>query len=189
VDLAAHEGYPGHHVYNALLEQHMSRERGWVEFTVYPLFSPQSLIAEGRANFGIEVAFPGDEQLAFERDILFPLAGIDPKRAAAYHDVLKLVSQLDYAGNEAGRRYLDGEISGDQASDWLTRFALMPPDRARQRVRFLDQYRSYVINYNLGRDLVREYIERKGGTVDQPEKRWEEFAKLLSSPRLPSGLR
>src|SRR5262249_31375323 len=73
IDLACPEGYPGHHVYNALLEQHLVRDRGWIEFTVYPLFSPQSLIAEGTANYGIEVAFPGDERLAFERDVLFPL--------------------------------------------------------------------------------------------------------------------
>ncbi len=42
VDLACHEGYPGHHVYNALLEKHLVRDRGWVEFSIYPLFSPQS---------------------------------------------------------------------------------------------------------------------------------------------------
>ena len=61
------------------------RDRGWVEFTVYPLFSPQSLIAEGTANFGIEVAFPGDERVAFEREVLFPLAGLDPARADDYY--------------------------------------------------------------------------------------------------------
>src|SRR5947208_16966362 len=78
VDLACHEGYPGHHVYNALLEQRLVRDRGWIEFTIYPLFSPQSLIAEGTANYGIEVAFPGDERAAFERDVLYPEAGLDP---------------------------------------------------------------------------------------------------------------
>ena len=82
LDLAAHEGYPGHHVYNALLERHVVRERGWFEASVYPLFSPQSLIAEGTANFGIDVAFPGPERLAFEREVLFPLAGLDPESAA-----------------------------------------------------------------------------------------------------------
>jgi hypothetical protein len=66
VDLACHEGYPGHHVYNLLLEQHMVQERGWREFSVYPLFSPQSLIAEGTANFGIDVAFPAEERVRFE---------------------------------------------------------------------------------------------------------------------------
>ena len=75
IDLACHEGYPGHHVYNVLLEQHLVRERGWQEYTVYPLFSPQSLIAEGTANYGIEVAFPDDERRRFERDVLFPAAG------------------------------------------------------------------------------------------------------------------
>ncbi|HAP35732.1 MAG TPA: hypothetical protein DCQ28_07230, partial [Bacteroidetes bacterium] len=55
VDLAAHEGYPGHHVYNVLLETELMRKKGWIEFSIYPLFSPQSLIAEGSANFGIDV--------------------------------------------------------------------------------------------------------------------------------------
>jgi hypothetical protein len=53
---------------------------------------------------------------------------------------------------------------------------------------FIDQYRSYVINYNLGRDMVRRWVESRGGTADQPERRWEVFSGLLSSPRLPSGL-
>ena len=77
IDLACHEGYPGHHVYNALLEQALVRERGWVEISMYPLFSPQSLIAEGSANYGIDMAFPAAERMAFERDSLFPLAGLD----------------------------------------------------------------------------------------------------------------
>src|SRR5205085_9286247 len=51
VDLGCHEGYPGHHVYNILLEEKLSRGRGWIEFTIYPLYSPQSFIAEGSANY------------------------------------------------------------------------------------------------------------------------------------------
>ena len=189
IDLACHEGYPGHHVYNALLEQHLVKERGWIEFTVYPLFSPQSLIAEGTANFGIEVAFPGHERIDYERTKLFPLAGLDPARAAEYYEVMALVDQLSYAGNEAARQYIDGKIDAAAATAWLERYALMPHDRAAQRVRFFDQYRSYVINYNYGKDLVRAFIESRGGTPDQPAQRWREFEQLLSSPRLPSGLR
>lgn len=189
LDLAAHEGYPGHHVYNTLLEARLVEDRGWVEFSVYPLFSPQSLIAEGSANFGVEVAFPGDERIAFERDVLFPLAGLDPDRVEEYYRVHALAAELSYAGNEAARGYLNGEWSAARAIDWLTTYALMSPERARQRIRFFDTYRSYVINYNLGQDLVREYIERRGGTADRPDRRWQEFEALLASPRLPSGLR
>ena len=131
IDLACHEGYPGHHVYNALLEKHLVKDRGWVEFTVYPLFSPQSLIAEGTANFGIEVAFPGQGARRVRAGHrCFPLAGLDPARAAEYYEVQALVDQLSYAGNEAARRYLNGEIDAAQAAAWLERYALMPHDRA-----------------------------------------------------------
>ena len=189
IDLACHEGYPGHHVYNTLLERHLVRDRGWVEFSIYPLFSPQSLIAEGTANFGIEVAFPGAERTAFESEKLYPLAGLDPAKAARYAEVQKLIQGLSYAGNEAARRYLGGEISRQEAEAWMVRYALMAPERAAQRVRFIDQYRSYVINYNLGQDLVREHVEKQGGTADHPDRRWEVFKQLISSPRLPSDLR
>jgi hypothetical protein len=189
VDLACHEGYPGHHVYNALLEKTLVSDRGWVEYTVYPLFSPQSLIAEGTANYGIEVAFPGDERAAFERQRLFPLAGLDPAQADAYHRVQRLLENFDYAGNEVARGLIDGTMDGTAAAKWLETYTLATPDRANQQLRFVEKYRSYVINYNLGRDLVRAYIERRGGTADQPDRRWEEFKRLLASPRLPSGLR
>jgi hypothetical protein len=189
VDLACHEGYPGHHVYNALLEKHLVRDRGWVEFSVYPLFSPQSLIAEGTANYGIEVAFPGPQRIEFERSVLFPEAGLDAARADGYYRVQALVDQLSYAGNEAARRYLNGAIDRAAAVAWLERYALMPKDRAEQRVRFFDQYRSYVINYNLGKDLVRRFVEARAGVSATDARRWEEFEKLLSSPRLPSTLK
>ena len=188
IDLACHEGYPGHHVYNALLEKHLVRDRGWPEFSVYPLFSPQSLIAEGTANFGIEIAFPGAERVAFEKAVLFPAAGLDPTKAADFYETMALVEELSYAGNEAARRYLNGEIDRAAAETWLERYALSSRERAAQRVRFFDQYRSYVINYNLGKDMVRRYIESKGGTADNPAARWKAFETLLSSPRLPSNL-
>ncbi|MFL6247548.1 MAG: hypothetical protein ACJ74H_16105, partial [Thermoanaerobaculia bacterium] len=182
IDLACHEGYPGHHVYNALLEKTLVRERGWVEFSVYALFSAQSLIAEGSANYGIDVAFPANERVEMERETLFPIAGLDAARAAQYYRVYDLISRTGYAGNEAARQYIDGKFTAEQAAEWLTTYALMEPARAQQRVKFFDQYRSYVINYNLGKDLVRHYVERHAQGDER--KRWEVFADLLSSPRL-----
>jgi hypothetical protein len=172
-----------------LLEKHLVKDRGWIEYTVYPLFSPQSLIAEGTANFGIEVAFPPADRVTYEKDVLFPLAGLDVKRVQEYYDVLALVDKLSYAGNEAARRYLDGKIDRAGAVAWLERYAMYPKARAEQRVKFIDQYRSYVINYNLGKDLIRAYIEKKAGRDASEMRRWREFMALLSSPRLPSGLK
>ncbi len=83
---------------------------------------------------------------------------------------------------------VNGEINAAAAASWLEKYSLLDPARAQQRVRFIDHYRSYVINYNLGEDMVRNYIERRGGTEDHPDKRWQEFENLLSSPQLPSSL-
>lgn len=185
VDLGCHEGYPGHHTFNALLERHLVNDRGWIEYSLYPLFSPQSLIAEGSGNYGIELAFPGAERVTFERDVLFPLAGLDAAEADRYYELEQLLSQLDYAGNEAARDYLNGSIDREQAVQWLVDYSLSSPERARQRIDFFDTYRSYVINYNLGRDLVRDYVERD---TDDLAERWSRFEQLLSSPMSPGDL-
>lgn len=189
IDLACHEGYPGHHVFNALLEQNLVNGKGWKEYSVYPLFSPQSLIAEGSANYGIDVAFPGQDRINYEREVLFPLAGLDANKADQYYEVLGLIGKLSYAGNEAARMYLNGELSREEAAKWMEKYQLNEPQRAMQRTRFFDQYRSYVINYNLGKDLVANYVESKGGTSDNPDKRWEIFKELLSNPNTASTIK
>jgi hypothetical protein len=186
VDLACHEGYPGHHVYSALREQALFRERGWVEISMYPLFSPTSLIAEGSANFGVDMAFPAAARVAYERDSLFPLAGLDPSLAAPNAEVRQIMERLNYARNEAARGYLDGKLDAAAAREMMQRSWLMAPDAAAKTLRFIDTYRSYVINYNLGRDLVAEWVQRTAG--DSEQARWRAFGALLSGPHLPRDL-
>ena len=187
VELACHEGYPGHHVYNASLEKALFRDRGWVEISVYPLFSPQSLIAEGSANYGIDMVFPPTERTAFERDSLFPLAGLDAALAERNAAVRAVVEDLNYARNEVARRYLDGQLTRPQAEAAMGRYWLIAPDAAAKHLRFIDTYRSYVINYNVGRDLVADWVQRQAG--NSVAARWKAFGTLLSSPRLPDDLR
>ncbi len=186
VDLGCHEGYPGHHTFNALLEKHLVQDKGWLEFSLYPLFSPQSLIAEGSGNYGIDLAFPGEERIAFEKEALFPLAGLDASEADRYYELLALLARLDYAGNEAARDYLNGAIDREAAVQWLVDYTLSSPERALKRTEFFDAYRSYVINYNLGKDIVREYVERNDPGL---EERWTRFEQLLSSPLTAADLR
>jgi hypothetical protein len=185
VDLGCHEGYPGHHTFNALLEHHLVKQLGWNEFSLYPLFSPMSLIAEGSGNYGIELAFPGDERVQFERDVLFPLASLDAAEADRYYALEKLLGRLNYAGNEAARDYLNGTIDGEAAEQWLIDYTMSSPERAAQRLQFIETYRSYVINYNLGKDMVRDYVERDAANQDD---RWRRFTEMLSTPVLPQDL-
>lgn len=184
VDLASHEGYPGHHVFNSLMEKHLVNGKGWLEYSVYPLYSPLSLLAEGSANYGIEVAYNHTERMAFEKAVLFPLAGLDPEKAEAYYQVESLLGKLSYAGNVAAKRYLDGQIDKEQATAFLMKYELSTPEKSNQRVGFIERYRAYVINYNLGKDLVKDYVEFRSG--DDEQKRWQVFADLLSNPKSAS---
>ena len=185
VDLGCHEGYPGHHTFNALLEENLVKGQGWIEYSLYPLFSPQSLIAEGSGNYGIDLAFPGEERMAFEKDVLFPLAGLEAGNADLYYEISELIAQLNFAGNEAARDYLNGAMTREEAAKWLQDYGMMREDKSFQRTRFIDAYRSYVINYNHGKAMVAEYIEAGDPDIDE---RWARFEKLLSSPMLPEDL-
>ncbi|MEH6826899.1 hypothetical protein [Parasphingorhabdus sp.] len=185
VDLGCHEGYPGHHVYNMLLEQNLTRGRGWQEFSIYPLYSPQSLIAEGSANYGIELAFSGQERLDYEREVLYPLAGLDPDTAAAYWALQIAKQALSGARMTIAQQYLDGEITREQAVALNQKYQLVSRERAEQMTDFNEQYRSYVINYGLGMEMVRDWIEAQG---DAPVWRWKAMERLLSEPMLPGDL-
>jgi hypothetical protein len=180
IDVGSHESYPGHHVYNMLLEQNLYRDKGYVEMSVYPLYSPQSLIAEGSANYGIDVVFPGDDKTRFASEVLLPLAGLDTTGISLYFKALAIREKLNFVRNEVGRKLLDNGLTEEEAATWLQNYGLYNAETALKSIAFIKNYRTYVINYNYGLELVREYIESRGGTAANPEKRWELFAELLS---------
>ena len=185
IDVGSHESYPGHHVYNMLLEKNLYQDKGWVEISLYPLFSPQSFIAEGSANYGIDLVFPGDKKIRFAKEKLLPLAGLDTTFIGIYFKSLAIRGKLNYARNEAARGIVNQTMNDQQALDWLMNYCLYNQETALKSISFIKKYRSYVINYNYGQDLVRNYIESNGADT---EKRWEVFEKLLSNPVLPKEL-
>lgn len=184
--LMCHEGYPGHHVLNTLLEERLVKARGWIEYTVYPLFSSMSLLAEGTADFGKTLVFPNDSQWQWERDTLYPIAGIDPSLAELNQRISQLTRLLDYAKIDAARAYLDGTRSGPETVAWLQEFTFATAKEAERSLSFVDTYRSYVVNYRLGEDLIQQHIDRVAGT--DPNARWKAFIDLLSSPPIVSDL-
>lgn len=185
IDLGCHEGYPGHHVLNSLLEQKLTRAKGWIEFSVYPLFSPQSLIAEGSANYGIRLAFPGLQKATFEARTLYPLAGLPPAEAKRYGALLDATKGLSGALLTIDREYLDGRIDDRRALDLIRKYSLVSEERAKKSLSFVKQYRSYVINYGLGEDMIRRDVESRRGE----QARWKRFEQIISEPTLPSDLR
>jgi hypothetical protein len=184
IGYGCHEGYPGHHVQGISAER-LYRDRGWAEFSVLPLFSPQGPLNEGGANYGVDLAFPGGQKLAFERDTLFPLAGLDPATAPALADLREALEELRGATLTVQQQYLDGEIDREQAIELVRRYGVTSRARAERSIAFADHYRSYVINYSAGEDVVRAFVERAG---DNPDAHWRAYQSILTQPTLPADL-
>jgi hypothetical protein len=177
-----HEGYPGHHVYNVLLEDRLVKGRGYVEYTVYPLYSPQSLLAEGSANVGIDILFSDDERRRVLTQVLGPAAGVPADAILAIDRIRDALKPLKYVNGEATRMLLDEGVSEAEVVAFVARWGLVSEDKARKSVQFGRTYRSYVFNYSLGEDLVRDWI----GTG--PDRR-ARFYALLDRPVVPSSLK
>ena len=84
------------------------------------------------------------------------------------------------------RRVPAGAARQAQRQSRFDRPRLCPIEPDHQSVAFTKQYRSYVINYGLGMDMIRADIERAGAS---PQTRWKRMERLLSEPTLPSDLK
>jgi hypothetical protein len=175
--LGCHEGYPGHHVWNVLIENNLLNKKGWIEYSIFPLFSPYALIAEGSANYGVELAFPDNQKMLYEQGVLFPIAGLDPTTADVLDKLNQLTDQLSHSITATAQLYLNGDISRDQAIEQRRKYALVSQQKAEQSVRFIEQYRAYVLNYNLGKDIVSAYVNNQ--SQDEAGK-WQAFERMLT---------
>lgn len=177
-----HEGYPGHHTYNVLLEDKLMKGKGWIEYAVYPLYSPQSLIAEGTANVAEDLIFSEDQRRRVLAGVLAPVAHVDPQAVLAWDAVREAMHPLRHVRPEASRMLLDEGMSEDDAATFLRKWSLIDEAKARKAIDFAKTYRSYVYNYTLGEDVVRAYI---GTGPDRVER----FYDILSRPVVPSDLK
>jgi hypothetical protein len=184
IQTGCHEGYPGHHV-QGIYNERQYRQRGLIEFSVAPLYSPTSALNEGGADFGVDLAFPGDERVRFEATVLYPLAGLDPSTAPVYGALREALHDLSGAGLTIAAMYLDGEIDRVRALELTQRYQLISRERAERSLAFTEQYRSYVINYSAGKELIRAYAHRAG---QDEAAHWAAYERILSELMLPMDL-
>ncbi len=178
LQLACHEAYPGHHAYNAIVEAQLVRDRGMAEFTVQPAFSPQSFVSEAMATVAAEVAFPWTERLAFERDQLFPLAGLDGGQAERYLHIERLVDELQLAQVPIARLYLDGDLDFVRAALALEEQALMV--HSEVTLKYLNEYRTYMLCYTLGRHWLETSLGGPAHPQNPDQDLWQRYREWIA---------
>jgi hypothetical protein len=173
LELACHEGYPGHHVFNLLADDELVRKRHWVEFTVQPVFSPQSFLSEAAATVAPDIAFTEAERIRVEREILFPAAGLDRSLAALHVKVERLMKELDPEILDISRDYLDGKLEFFRAAEALEDRALMA--HGEVLLRYLNEFRTYAVTYTAGRNVMADWLANGAGTP------WDRLRELATS--------
>lgn len=177
LQLACHETYPGHHAYNSLREVQLAREHR-TEFMVQPTFSPQSLLSEAAATFAPDLVFPEPERTRFERDELFPIAGIDKRQAETYGRVERLVDALHVAEPYIARDYLDGKLEFVRAGSAFETQVLMAQSDAT--LKYINEYRTYMTTYTYGLDLVARVVDQGTPRREPEDVRWRRFVGIIT---------
>jgi hypothetical protein len=173
LELACHEGYPGHHVYSLLRDRALVEGRGWSEFSVTPLFSPDAFVAEATASLAAMMVFSNEERLAFERDVLFPQAGLNASETESYLTIIRLRDQLNDPLARVVEAYLSGDMDIVEAGWALESETLMAHPLAT--LQFVNEYRGYALAYTLGKARLMPII----GPDVPADERWRNFMRII----------
>ncbi|HEV2528863.1 MAG TPA: hypothetical protein VGT61_10490 [Thermomicrobiales bacterium] len=181
--LVAHEAYPGHHTEHLLKERRLFRERGWGEFAVQLILTPQAVISEGIATLAESIIFPGDEAVRWQVEELYPAAGVSGN-VAQQLQVEQAQRALRAVASNAGLMLHAEGRSEDEVVAYLMRYGLRTEESARHQLRFLTDplWRAYVFTYHAGRDILHDWLHRPG---EEPTAR---FARLLTMPTSPAAI-
>lgn len=175
LQLAAHEGTPGHHAQHVLASSALAQGRGWRERLLHPSFGPHRLFAEGAAEAGAELLLPLDARVRVCREVLLPAAGLPTAVAETLVRVERLAAGLDLEVAYIAADYLDTPLGTEAATTRLRDEAMVldPPGM----LGFIEKQRTKMLAYPVGRRLVREAVER-GGTTDA---RWARLARISTT--------
>jgi hypothetical protein len=118
---------------------------GRPELRAIPLFTPDAFATEAAAVTASALVFDDDERLAFERDVLYPLAGLPGDAAGRHIRVHSLLTRLAPAIGSALVDYLAGTRDYVETAWALQSDALMEHPRAT--IQFANQYRGFALAY------------------------------------------
>lgn len=156
LDVACHEGYPGHHAQLLLFEDNAPPPGLPIEERVLLLRAPDSVLREGAANYGVDLVWTPEERLAFERDVLFPLAGLPPAQADRAAQIHRILMELGDAAMPMLQDYRDKTISFNTATVRLEREAMVTSPAAL--LEFVDRHGAYVVGYTVARKRIATFI-------------------------------
>jgi hypothetical protein len=179
--IAAHEGYPGHHVEQTLKDLFLYQTKGMFEHCVCLIPSPKRVIYEGVGDIAMNVLYSYEEGARKAYELLCPNSskedGIESliKQWRAGYKAIGLWTNLSY------HAHVDG-WNEEKLIKYGTQFGYHTKKE-------LEWYLDFILNpltatYSFCYSTGRQLIEKKFGEHPSPEN----FKMLLTQPLLPSDL-
>lgn len=182
-DLIAHEAYPGHHTEHALKEIELYHRKGWGEYAVQLINTPECVISEGIATLAAGWIFEGDEADRWIAADLKRSTGIvlDPEREFGIDRAGKALRAV---GANAALLLHDQGAGEDEVVAYLMRYGLEDEARARQGLKFIGDplWRAYIFCYHAGRDLLGAWLDQA------PADRNTRIRTLMLEPVTPGQI-
>lgn len=188
--LVAHEAYPGHHTEHCRLAADPDGPAVRPERRVFLARTPQSLLAEGAAELGLE-ALVGPGWGRWNAEVLVA-AGVpaDPDRGELGEAVEAVMAGLATVRQDAALMLHDEHRDADEVVDHLRRWLLVDEPRARRMLEFLahPRWRTHTTTYVEGAELLRPWL-LGSGTTREPDLVTARLARVLDDPPTPAELR
>ena len=155
--LACHEGYPGHHVQQLVIEEVLA-SHDWPELRLSPGFGPHLLYVEGAAEAGADLAFAAGERGQVYPNLL-TAAGLPATDADALSQMDLLIPELQPVVTEVARQYLSGNLTAASAEERLRDDALVLNPAAM--LAMIERRRARALVYGEGRRAVLSRLTQR----------------------------
>ena len=184
LQLSCHEAYPGHHTNYAMLDERLWRGKGWPEMRSSLNLEPQFAVSDAISKYGVGMVFPLDDRLKFEREVLYPLAGLTMQDEPSWRAYISARSSILGATSTVIRDYLDKKIDADTAKRLSMRYRLMNPRSAEQLLKMVDAFGPDIIASDQGWEAVDRAFRGK-----PMEEQWRLLQRMEDEPMLLDDVR
>lgn len=181
--IVAHETYPGHHTEHCRKEKLLVEEEMHDEHAIFLVNTPECVIAEGLADYGLEVVI-GETWGRWAAEIYHDFGVTFDGELA--ERVSRAARPLRRLGQDVAILLHDRGWSVDDVVDYDMRWSLAPEKRVRQSVKFVTDplWRAYGSTYVEGHSLLTAWF----AVGSDQEIRSERFRRLLDEPLTPDVL-
>jgi hypothetical protein len=179
--VAAHEGYPGHHMEFTIKEQKLYRELNQFEHSILLLHSPKLIISEGIADLAVKMLFSNREAVEIGLRELCP----DSSNEDSLEIMMaqnKVKGKLTLFWYNFAYHALIDKYDDEELMRYGTNFEIFNKETIKNQLKRISNpvYSKNAFLYNLGTNLIKH----KYG--DPPSVK--DFRYLLINPILPSDL-